>query len=125
MPTRHNTLHSLHAAPASEEPRLPPEPEHEPTPTDFMLYGRWAAQRLAREPLPMLPMPPIRRAAKSTRRSLRRSGSRLSLRTRIAAIAAGTLLCGVLFGSAILWITHHASTASNVTLALHKNTPLA
>jgi hypothetical protein len=34
-------------------------------------------------------------------------------------------LCGVLFGSAILWITHHANAASDMTLALHKNTPRA
>ena len=123
MPTRHNPLQAQRSTPASQEPRRPPE--HEPTPTDFMLYRQWPAEPAKREPLPMLPMPPMRPGARPARRSLRRGGERMSLRTRIAAIAAGTLLCGVLFGSAILWITHHASAASDLTLALHKNTPRA
>ena len=125
MPIRHNTLQARPADPESVDPRRLPEPTHEPTPTDFMLYGRWTAEPRPREPLPMLPMPPIRPAAKPARRSLRRSGARLSVRTRIAAFVAGTLLCGVLFGGALLWITHHANAASDVTLALHRNTPRA
>ena len=61
-------------------------------------------------------------AAKSPRRMRRNTLSRMPLRTRLAAIAVGTLLCCVLFGSAILWITHHASAAPTVTLALQQDT---
>jgi hypothetical protein len=112
-----------------------PQPDHEPTPTDFMLYHQWPAEPPAqRAPLPMLPMPPVRPAGKKVRRPAlavlrmaarmpRRSGVRLSTRARIAALAASTLLCGALFASAVLWVTHHHSAAaSTATLALHRIT---
>jgi hypothetical protein len=116
MPTSSNLLRSAH--PRSRR-RLPPLPDHEPTPTDFMLYKQWPPDVPSRpEPLPMLPMPPIPPAAKRRRAKAVRS----LLQRKVAAIAAGILLCGLLFGSAALWITHHASTTSVVTLALQQDT---
>jgi hypothetical protein len=130
--------------------------EHEPTPTDIMIYHLWPAEpplkSATRAPLPMLPMPPIpgrvaqtapqRRPALVTlrvlaphpadhgrvaqqppaRRSRRGRVQRLSFKARVATLAASTLLCGVLFGSAILWFTHHASAPVSARLALDQDT---
>ena len=100
-----------------------------------MLYRQWPAEPPPqRAPLPMLPMPPVRPAAQKVRRPAlavlrmaartpRRSRLRLSLRTRVAALAVSTLLCGALFASAVLWITHrHSAMASTATLALQQIT---
>ncbi|GEM_PF-3927906 len=125
---------------------------HEPTPTDFMIFRQWPAElplKPVRPPLPMLPMPPIRPRTPAPRRrgalvtlrmatrhpiegrseatSQRPRGSRrgLSPRARIAAFAASTLVCGALFASAMLWLTHHASAPAGARLALEQNTPSA